>query len=122
MNSDGIKYFENRIVDETFQELKASKQLFLDALNDSGIFPNKLAYPAYNFGINMFMSNQKNLVLFNNGTFHFHFTLPTLTIDSKIEDYQAFDEMHNKAIYLLQWIEPLFIATLGSPDVFAALS
>lgn len=114
------KYFENRIVDETFQELKASKQLFLDALNDSGIFPNKLAYPAYNFGINMFMSNQKNLVLFNNGTFHFHFTLPTLTIDSKIEDYQAFDEMHNKAIYLLQWIEPLFIATLGSPDVFAA--
>jgi hypothetical protein len=114
------KYFENRIVDETVQELKASKQLFLDALNNSGIFSNKLSYPAYNFGINMFMSNQNNLVLFNNGTFHFHFTLPTSTIDSKIEDYQAFDEMHKKAIYLLQWVEPLFITTLGSPDIFAA--
>jgi hypothetical protein len=68
------------------------------------------------------MSNQKNLVLFNNGTFHFHITLPTLTEDSRIVDYEAFDIAHHKSIYLLQWFEPLFIATLGSPDIMSVIS
>jgi hypothetical protein len=70
----------------------------------------------------MFMTNQKNLVLFNNGTFHFHFTLPTLTSDSRIVDYAKFDQVHGNAIYLLQWFEPLFICTLGSPDIMGVIS
>ena len=116
------KYFENRTIREACNELKASKQVFIDRLNDSAILKGKLNYPEYNIGINMFMSNQKNLVLFNNGTFHFHFTLPTQTADSKIIDYDAFDRAHGKAIYLLQWFEPLFIATLGSPDILSVIS
>ena len=116
------KYYENRTIQESFNELKASKKLFLDKLNEAKILPGPLTYPQYNIGINMFMSNQKKLVLFNNGTFHFHITLPTLTEDSRIVDYAAFDQAHHKAIYLLQWFEPLFIATLGSPDIMSVIS
>jgi len=116
------KYYENRTIQESFNELKASKKIFLDKLNDAKILPGLLTYPQYNIGINMFMSNQKKLVLFNNGTFHFHITLPTLAEDSRIVDYAAFDQAHHKAIYLLQWFEPLFIATLGSPDIMSVIS
>jgi hypothetical protein len=116
------KYYENRTIQESFNELKASKKIFLDKLNETKILPGPLTYPQYNIGINMFMSNQKKLVLFNNGTFHFHITLPTLTEDSRIVDYDAFDQAHHKAIYLLQWFEPLFIATLGSPDIMSVIS
>ena len=116
------KYYENRTIQESFNELKASKKIFLDKLNETKILPGPLTYPQYNIGINMFMSNQKKLVLFNNGTFHFHITLPTLTEDSRIVDYAAFDQAHHKAIYLLQWFEPLFIATLGSPDIMSVIS
>ena len=116
------KYYENRTIQESFNELKASKKIFLDKLNETKILPGPLTYPQYNIGINMFMSNQKKLVLFNNGTFHFHITLPTLTEDSRIVDYATFDQAHHKAIYLLQWFEPLFIATLGSPDIMSVIS
>jgi hypothetical protein len=68
------------------------------------------------------MSNRENLVLFNNGTYHFHLTLPTLTENSRIVDYPEFDRIHANAIYLLQWFEPLFIATLGSPDIMGVIS
>lgn len=116
------KYYENRSIQETYNELKATKKLFLDKLNEAEILPGKLTFPEYNIGINMFMSNQKNLVLFNNGTFHFHITLPTLMEDSRIVNYEAFDLAHHKAMYLLQWFEPLFIATLGSPDIMSVIS
>ncbi len=116
------KYFENRTVQDTVRELQATKKVFLDKLNESKVIPGHLHFTDYNVGINMFMTNQKNLVLFNNGTFHFHFTLPTLTSDSRIVDYAKFDQIHGNAIYLLQWFEPLFICTLGSPDIMGVIS
>lgn len=116
------KYFENRTVVDSCRELKATKKLFLDKLNDAAVLNEKLNYPDYNSGINMFMTNQENLVLFNNGTYHFHITLPTLTEDSRIVDYPTFDKTHSNAIYLLQWFEPFFIATLGSPDIMGVIS
>lgn len=116
------KYFENRTIPEACQELKATKQLFIDKLNESAVLKGELHFPDYNIGLNMFMSNQENLVLFNNGTYHFHITLPTLTENSRIIDYPEFDRKHSNAIYLLQWFEPLFIATLGSPDIMQVIS
>ena len=116
------KYFENRTVEDTVRELQATKKVFLDKLNESKVIPGHLHFTDYNVGINMFMTNQKNLVLFNNGTFHFHFTLPTLTSDSRIVDHGQFDKVHGNAIYLLQWFEPLFISTLGSPDIMGVIS
>lgn len=116
------KYFENRTITESCNELKATKQLFIDKINESEVLGEKLHFPDYNSGLNMFMSNQENIVLFNNGTYHIHLTLPTLTENSRIVDYPAFDSVHSNAIYLLQWFEPLFIATLGSPDIMAVIS
>lgn len=116
------KYFENRTIEESCDELRATKQLFLDKVNESSVLKGKLNFPKYNIGLNMFMSNQENVVLFNNGTYHFHITLPTLTENSRIVDYPKFDATHSNAIYLLQWFEPLFIATLGSPDIMGVIS
>lgn len=116
------KYFENRTVEDSCDELRATKQLFIDKLNESGVLNGKLNFPKYNIGLNMFMSNQENVVLFNNGTYHFHLTLPTLTENSRIVDYPGFDAIHSNAIYLLQWFEPFFIATLGSPDIMGVIS
>jgi hypothetical protein len=116
------KYFENRTIADSCDELRATKQLFIDKLNESAVFGEKLDFPNYNIGINMFMSNQENLVLFNNGTYHFHITLPILTENSRIVDYPSFDAMHSNAIYMLQWFEPFFISTLGSPDVMAVIA
>ena len=116
------KYFENRTIEDSCKELKATKKLFLDTINESAVIDGKLNFPDYNNGLNMFMTNQENLVLFNNGTYHFHITLPSLTEDSRIVDYNEFEKTHSNAIYLLQWFEPFFIATLGSPDIMGVIS
>ncbi len=116
------KYFENRTISDSCEELKATKKLFIGEINQSSVLPKKLNFPKYNIGLNMFMSNQENIVLFNNGTYHFHITLPTLTENSRIADYPKFDETHSNAIYLLQWFEPFFIATLGSPDIMGVIA
>ena len=116
------KYFENRTIVDSCKELSATKKLFLDKINESSVLNGKLNFPDYNNGLNMFMTNQEKLVLFNNGTYHFHITLPSLTEDSRIVDYNNFDRTHANAIYLLQWFEPFFIATLGSPDIMGVIS
>ncbi len=116
------KYFENRTISDSCDELAATKKLFIDKINESAVLNGKLSFPEYNIGFNMFMSNQENIVLFNNGTYHFHLTLPTLTENSRIVDYKDFETKHANAIYLLQWFEPLFIATLGSPDIMQVIS
>lgn len=116
------KYFENRTINESCNELIATKNLFVEKLNESRVFKENISFPKYNSGLNMFMSNQENIVMFNNGTYHFHITLPTITENSRIVDYEKFDAVHANAIYLLQWFEPLFIATLGSPDIMGVIS
>lgn len=116
------KYFENRTIADSCKELKATKKLFLDKINESSVLKGKLNFPEYNNGLNMFMTNQENLVLFNNGTYHFHITLPSLTEHSRIVNYEKFEATHANAIYLLQWFEPFFIATLGSPDIMGVIS
>lgn len=115
-------YFENRTILDSCDELKTTKKLFLDKLNESAVLPEKLQFPDYNIGFNLFMSNQENFVLFNNGTYHFHLTLPTQTENSRIVDYVNFEKIHSNAIYLLQWFEPFFIATLGSPDIMGVIN
>lgn len=116
------KYFENRTISDSCKELETTKKIFLDKINESSLLNGKLNFPDYNNGLNMFMTNQENLVLFNNGTYHFHITLPSLTENSRIVDYNDFDKTHANAIYLLQWFEPFFIATLGSPDIMGVIS
>ena len=91
------KYFENRTISDSCDELAATKKLFIDKINESAVLKEKLSFPEYNIGLNMFMSNQENIVLFNNGTYHFHLTLPTLTENSRIVNYTEFDAIHSNA-------------------------
>jgi hypothetical protein len=57
------------------------------------------------------------IVFFNNSTIHIHLTLPTKINKGLIMNKNNFNKIHNKAIKLLQWFEPFFICTLGSPDI-----
>ena len=116
------KYFENRTIEESCNELINTKNIFINKINESKVLSEKLDFPKYNSGLNMFLSNRENIVLFNNGTYHFHITLPTLTEHSRIVDYDTFDKIHGNAMYLLQWFQPLYIATLGSPDIMGVIS
>ena len=116
------KYFENVSVNQVVNELNYTKEEFLKAINSTNIFKGqKLHYPEYNVGLNMFKTSS-SIVLFNNGTYHFHITLPTQTIHRHISDYPLFKEKHISAVYMLQWFEPFFISILGSPDIFHVLS
>ena len=58
-----------------------------------------------------------NLAIFNNGTYHFNFTLPTyLDEHGLIKDYKEFEWKHVMAIRVIQVFEPFFIAKFGSGD------
>ncbi len=116
------KYYENQTVEEACMELKELKDIFISELNNSSVLKGKVTYPQYNIGLNIFMTNLKSIVLFNNGTYHFHITLPNLFKKGRIVDYKIFSSQHMNAIYLLQWFEPFFIATLGSPDIMEVAS
>lgn len=118
------KDFYNKKIEDVIKELNNTKEIFLYKINkfikEKRIFNlGKIEYPIYNPGLNIFLSMKDRIVLFNNGTYHFHITLPTKLINHKIYDLEKFRSIHNKAIYLLQWFEPLYIITLGSPDIFS---
>jgi hypothetical protein len=113
---------------DVVNELKENKDNFLNKFNkfkketklweDSGDINYVIKHPC----LNMWRSQPKTIVLFNNTTYHIHITLPTEIYNGKIIDTVSFDYNHAKAIRMIQWFEPLFIATLGSPDLFGLLS
>jgi len=102
------------------KELIAHKKTFLKELNQLELSPFKgqlLQYPKENYGFARFTTNMKNLAIFNNGTYHFNFTLPTqLDLSGNIANWQNFGVRHKKAIRAIQFLEPFFIAELGSAD------
>jgi len=85
--------------------------------NDMG----KINFVEKHPGLNIFKSMPNNIVFFNNSTIHVHLTLPTKIINGTIEDKELFKITHAKAIKLLQWFEPFFICTLGSPDIMQSI-
>lgn len=105
------------------EELCNTKKWFLDKFND---FANnqklwndseEYSYVLQHPGLNIFKTMQNKIVLFNNSTIHIHITLPTIIKNCVITDINKFNINHSKAIKLLQWFEPFFICTLGSPDI-----
>ncbi len=114
--------FYKTTVDQCIKELIYYKKCFLDKINSFTNVHNlpKLYYPQVNYGLVQFKTNMNNVSTFNNGTYHFNFTLPTkLDENGKIADNLLFQKQHSNAIKLLQWIEPLIILFYGSPDVFS---
>jgi len=109
-------------------ELDETKTNFLNKFNqfkkDTKLWQNHdaITFVTKHPGLNAWKSQPNKIVLFNNTTYHIHITLPTEIYNGKIVDNNKFDIIHAKAIRLIQWFEPLFLATLSSPDIFGILS
>jgi hypothetical protein len=117
--------FYKATVKAAVAELIREKKLYLNALNKADLFPDlgALKYPVVNEPFVTFLTNEKNVAIFNNGTYHFNFTLPTL-LDAKKEpaNVTLFIQQHKAAIRYIQYIEPLLLAVYGTPDPFSKVS
>ena len=108
--------FYKTTVEECISELGAHKKEFLDSLNHYMILNNlpKYIFPSINYGLVQYKTNQSNVSVFNNGTYHINITLPTKLDDNgNIANMELFEKQHKNAIRLLQWIEPLIISIYG---------
>jgi hypothetical protein len=109
--------------EEVVKELINNKNTFIDKFNkfkkEKKLWESfgEITFPTTHPGINIFNSSPKKIVFFNNTTIHAHITLPTKIKNGFVLDNNLFVETHAKAIKLLQWFEPFFICTLGSPDL-----
>ena len=109
-------------------ELEETKINFLNKFNkfkkDTNLWieHDPIQYVSKHPGLNVWKSQPNKIVLFNNTTYHIHITLPTEIYNGRIINNNKFDITHAKAIRLIQWFEPLFLATLSSPDIFGILS
>lgn len=118
-------FYKTNVQDCVNELINIKKEFILKLRN---IFENYKIFENYgtinfsnkNHGFAIFLTNLNNLAIFNNMTYHFNFTLPTkLNKDGNIEDMKNFCEIHGKAIKILQFITPLFIAKYGSPDILS---
>ncbi len=115
--------------EDTMAELLEYKTRWLKALNDAilsvrceRLWSAGVRWPLYNYGFAVFMSNRRNVAIFNNGTYHVNLTAPTrLDKNGEIEDWPKFLHIHRNAARLFQWISPFLVAALGSADPFANL-
>jgi len=128
-DGDSIEFmtqnFYKTTVRQTIQELVREKNVFLDALNKANLFPllGRIQYPTRNEPFVSFLTNNDNISIFNNGTYHFNFTLPTqLNNKKQPANITKFILEHKSAIRYIQYIEPLLIAIYGTPDPFSTVS
>jgi hypothetical protein len=99
------------------EELYLIKKKFINEIQFA--FPQKIQLMTKNHPFAVHLTNLSNVSLFNNGTYHFNFTLPTkLNELGEIENQEQFINEHRNAIRILQLFEPIFIAIYGSPDPF----
>lgn len=124
-----LKFF-NITLREVIEELNHNKYEFLSELNrtfDSEIFENinqygKIKIMERNYPFATYLTNYKNVAMFNNGTLHYNITLPTeLDENGKIKNMLQFITDHSKAIKIIQWMEPFMISIYGSPDPFSLM-
>jgi hypothetical protein len=121
--------FYKVVLDDVLDELSSVKQDFIEHLNNTcekeEIFQKygPLKIMEKNHGFAKYMTNLKNVAMFNNGTLHYNITLPTrLDSSGKIKNRETFIKDHRKAIRAIQWMEPFLIGLYGSPDPFSQLS
>ena len=69
-----------------------------------------------------YLTNPTAVSMFNNGTFHVNATLPTRLGFNREPMWRGdFIEKHRRLARLVQWMEPLWIATFGSGDPLASV-
>jgi hypothetical protein len=108
---------------DVVNELINNKKWFIDKFNEFKIALNlweslgEIKFVSTHPGLNIFKSMQDKIVFFNNSTIHLHITLPTNIKNGVICDNDKFNMVHSNALKLIQWFEPFFICTIGSPDI-----
>ena len=127
-DGDSIEFitqdFYNTTVSSCVNELVHSKQSFLSEVSPYfekwGIGP--VAFPSHNYGLATMMSTgRKNLSVCNNATYHINITLPSLIKDGRLVDKPAFIQQHLEFVRCIQMVEPLIVASYGTPDVFSVV-
>jgi hypothetical protein len=121
--------FYKVLLDDVLNELSTAKQEFIEHLNNvcekEKIFQEygQIKIMEKNHAFAKYMTNFKNVAMFNNGTLHYNITLPT-ELDSlgTIKNREEFVKNHRKAIKAIQWVEPFLIGLYGSPDPFYQIS
>ncbi len=121
--------FYRATVDRVIAELEATEARFvaeLAALPRTGILaayaPLRLAAPQ-NVPFATYLTAPRSVAMFNNGTVHVNVTLPTRLGWNRRPMWPAqFLEEHRALARLVQWMEPLWIATVGSGDPFSLLT
>jgi len=114
--------FYKATIEDAIEELVKTRANFLKHLNNAfkklEFFPdNNIVYPSANYSFAHYITNRKNLGIFNNGTYNINLTIPNyLNEHGEIKDFTLFKDQHSKAIKLIQWIEPLLLIHYGSPD------
>ena len=114
--------FYNTTLSNVIDELVNNQKEFVQYLNSLYIFNmySKIDIMTANHPFAIYMTNDKYVNMFNNGTLHYNITLPTaLDNDKKIIDMPRFIKDHCRAIRIIQWMEPFIIAVYGSPDPFS---
>lgn len=118
--------FYKTTIQEVIAELLYHKKTFLNKINKLNLpvaCGEMLEYPKENHGFARFTTNKKNLAIFNNGTYHFNFTLPTMLDNNGLLMYKnSFISRHSKAIRIIQLLEPFFIAVFGTADILSRSS
>jgi hypothetical protein len=121
--------FYNITLQDVVCELSKNKTTFITELNE--IFKKKEIFREHgdikimenNHSFATFMTNYKNVTIFNNGTLHYNLTLPTeLDENLQIKDMVKFNHDHKKGIKMIQWMEPFLVSIYGTPDPFAAMN
>jgi hypothetical protein len=132
-DGDSIEFMTQKFyktsVKDVLDELHLAHDIFLSNLNSlpkQGLLiaysPFTLAFPT-NEPFACHLTNLKNISMFNNGTLHINFTLPTRLSffkKQKASNWKKFVDDHKKFARLIQWIEPLWIACYGSADPLAS--
>ena len=131
-DGDTIEFMTQRFyratVDDVMGELISGERRFvaeLARLPKQGVIAEygPLTLVPRNEPFATYLSNPRHVSMFNNGTIHINVTLPTrLGWDRKPMWPADFLEGHRRLARLVQWFEPLWIATYGSADPFSTVS
>jgi hypothetical protein len=123
--------FRNTTVEDVWIELMNTKYRWLASLRRflaantqrvERLLRGPVGFPSTNYGFAVFLTNRRNVAIFNNGTFHLNLTAPTaLDKNGSIADWPRFRRVHQLAARLFQWISPLLVARFGAADPFANL-
>jgi hypothetical protein len=110
--------FRCTTVEASLRELIGCKTRWIDAFRAyTGL---DATWPSTNHGFAVFATNPSNVGIFNNGTIHLNWTVPTLLDkNGEIDNWPRFEQQHRNLARLLQWLEPFWVAKYSSPDPFA---